>query len=153
MELKTTDMNIDMRICSFDIKNMYTNIPRKDIINIINNILDNNTEIQVNVRKEITYILKILMEQNYFQFDHKHYKQTDGLAMGAPTSAILADIFIQHMEHKHLYPILKTQEIIAYYRYVDDIPIIHDQSRTNIEQALKEFNNIQPSIKFTIEKD
>jgi hypothetical protein len=61
------------------------------------------------------------MEQNYFQFYQKYYKQTEGLAMGAPTSEVLAEIFIQHMEHKHLYLILKTQEIIAYYRYVDDI--------------------------------
>jgi hypothetical protein len=71
--------------------------------------------------------------------------------MGAPTSAILAETFIQHMEHEHIYPILKTQEIIAYCRYVDDI--IYDQDKTNIEQSLREFINIQPSVKFTIERE
>jgi hypothetical protein len=75
------------------------------------------------VSLEIIYILKIILEQNYFQYDKQHYKQTEGLAMGAPTSAVLAEIFTQHMEHKHIYPILKTQEIIAYYRYVYDILI------------------------------
>jgi hypothetical protein len=119
----------------------------------INSILDNNTEIQVSVWKEITYILKIVMEQNYFQFDQKYYKQTEGLAMGAPTSAILAEIFIQYIEHKHLYPIVKTQEIITYYRYVDDVLIIYDQNKTNIEQILNKFNNMQPSINFAIEKE
>jgi hypothetical protein len=68
--------------------------------------------------------------------------------MGAPTSAILAETFIQHMECKHIYAILKTQEIITYYRYVDDI--ICDKNKTNIKQTLNEFNNIQPSIKFTV---
>jgi hypothetical protein len=48
-------------------------------------------------------------------------------------------------------PILKTQKIIAYYRYVDDI--INDQNKTKIEQTLDKFNNIQPSIKFTIKKE
>jgi hypothetical protein len=43
--------------------------------------------------------------------------------MGAPTSAIQAETFIKHMEHKHIYPILKTLEIIAYYRYADNILI------------------------------
>jgi hypothetical protein len=54
-------------------------------------------------------------------------------AMGPPTSAILAETFIEHLEHKHTYPNLKTQEIIAYYRYADDILIIYDQNkhRTN----------------------
>jgi hypothetical protein len=44
--------------------------------------------------------------------------------MGAPTSAILAETFIQHMEHEYLYPILIAHEIIAYYRYVDVIFIM-----------------------------
>jgi hypothetical protein len=39
-DLKTIEINNDMRICSFDIENMYTNIPKREIINIINNILD-----------------------------------------------------------------------------------------------------------------
>jgi hypothetical protein len=75
------------------------------------------------------------MEQKYFQFDQQYYKQTEGLAMGAKTSAILAETFIQHMKHKHIYPILRTQEIIAYYRYVEDI--LYDQNKTNTEQHLK----------------
>jgi hypothetical protein len=54
MELKTIELNTNTRICSCNIENMYTNIPRKDIINIIKNI-SNNTQIQVNIRKEITY--------------------------------------------------------------------------------------------------
>jgi hypothetical protein len=89
------------------------------------------------------------MEQNYFQFYQQYYKQTERLAMGAPTWAILAETFIQHMEHKHIYPVLKTQQIIAYYRFADDI--IYDENKTNIKQTRNEFNNIQPSIKFTIE--
>jgi hypothetical protein len=57
------------------------------------------------------------------KFYYKYYKRkTEGLAMGAPTSAIQADILIKHMEHAHIlvYPILKTYKIVAYYRY-DDI--------------------------------
>jgi hypothetical protein len=73
--------------------------------------------------------------------------------MGAPTSAILAEIFIQHMEHKHIYPILNTLGIIAYYKYVDDILKLYDQNKTNIEPTLKEFNNMQPTIKISIEKE
>jgi hypothetical protein len=52
-------------------------------MNIINKILVNDTEIQFSIRNEIIYILKIIMEQNYFQFYQKYYKQTEGLAMGA----------------------------------------------------------------------
>jgi hypothetical protein len=91
------------------------------------------------------------LEQNYLQFDQQYYKQTEGLAIGAPTLAVLAETLIQHMEHEHIYPILKTQGIIPCYRYVDDI--MYDHNKRNIEQTLNEFNNIQPSIRFTIEKE
>jgi hypothetical protein len=46
------------------------------------------------------------MEQNYFQFDQKYYKQTEGLAMGDPTSALLAEAYVQCMEYKQLHPII-----------------------------------------------
>jgi hypothetical protein len=81
---------------------MYTNIPRKDIINIIKNI-SNNTQIQVNIRKEMTYILKKVMEQNYFQFDQKYCKQTEGLAMGAPTLALVVQIYIYNILNTDIY--------------------------------------------------
>jgi hypothetical protein len=43
-ELKTIELDSNIRMCSFDIENTYTNIPRNDIINIINNMLENNTD-------------------------------------------------------------------------------------------------------------
>jgi hypothetical protein len=57
------------------------------------------------------------------------------------------------MEHEHMlvYPIMKTHEIIAYYGYFDDI--WYSQNKTNIEQTLNKFSNVQPSINFTIEKE
>jgi hypothetical protein len=72
--------------------------------------------------------------------------------MGAPTSSILAETHIQHIEHTQIYPILIQQQKIAYFRYVDDILIIYDQNKTNINHTLNEFNKLQQTIKFTIEK-
>jgi hypothetical protein len=67
--------------------------------------------------------------------------------MGAQISAVLAEIFIQYMEHKYIYPILRAREIMAYYRYVDEIRVliilVYDQHKTNMEQTLEEFNNIR----------
>jgi hypothetical protein len=35
------------------------------------------------------------------------------------------------MEYKQMYPILIKQEIVAYFRYVDDMT--YDQRKTNVE--------------------
>jgi hypothetical protein len=59
--------------------------------------------------------------------------------MGAPTSAILAEIFIQYVEHNHIINILQRHHIIHYYRYVDDILIVYNEDCTNIEDMLKKF--------------
>jgi hypothetical protein len=73
--------------------------------------------------------------------------------MGAPTSAIPAGTFIQHLKHTIIVDILKKFEIIDYCRYVNDILIIYNRCTTNINNTLDKFNKIRPRIKFTIEEE
>jgi hypothetical protein len=82
---------------------MYTNIPKIEVINIIKTITENN--LSTLEQKELIDILRTIPEQNYFEFNQQYYKQTKGLAMGAPTSAVPAEIYIQHIEHKQYRPI------------------------------------------------
>jgi hypothetical protein len=44
--------------------------------------------------------------------------------MEAPTSAVLAETFIQYLEHTKLIKILNKRQIIDYHRSVDDINYI-----------------------------
>jgi hypothetical protein len=99
------------------------------------------------MKTETTHILTIVIDQNYFQFDLEYYEQNDGLAMGAPTSAISAETYIRSMEHTQIHHILNTQQIIAYFRYVDDILIIYDNKNTDIKQTLNEFNKLTTCVK------
>jgi hypothetical protein len=62
-------------------------------------------------KTEIRNLLNTTLEQNYIENNGKSYKQNDGLAMEAPTSAILAEVFIQHLEHKTIIDILKKFQI------------------------------------------
>jgi hypothetical protein len=45
-------------------------------------------------QKVLIHILKIVKEQNCFQFDQQYYKQTKGSAMGVPTFAVLTKTYI-----------------------------------------------------------
>jgi hypothetical protein len=73
--------------------------------------------------------------------------------MEAPTSALLAEVFIQHLEHTEIMNILQKSQIIDYHRYVDDILIIYNSHITNIDDILNKFNCMHHKIKFTIEKE
>ena len=69
--------------------------------------------------------------------------------MGSPTSALVAEILLQHYEDNLLKNILDNSNIIYYYRYVDDIRIIYDHSKTNRNEIERYINSIHHELKFT----
>jgi hypothetical protein len=113
-DLQSIHINKDTRICSFDISNMYTSIPTNNIINIVRTILKHQNT-QQNTINEIINIINTILSHNYFQFDNAYYRQDEGLAMGAPSSAILAEIYLQYIESDYIYDILRKHKIIGYF--------------------------------------
>jgi hypothetical protein len=101
--------------------------------------------------KHINSLMKVILNQNYFQHEDCIFLQKEGLAMGAPTSSILSEIFLQFLEHNKICKILIENKIVAYFRYVDDILIIYDNHKTNIANVLMTFNSLHSKIKFTSE--
>jgi hypothetical protein len=63
----------------------------------------NNTTVPQQITDENLTLTKTILKQNYFQFHEQTYRQTTGLAMGATTSSILAEVYLQHTEHGTLY--------------------------------------------------
>jgi peptide methionine sulfoxide reductase MsrA len=151
-ELNTISINQNARMCSFDITNMYTNIPLNEVIYTIRNTLTKEEYPQANIH-EIDTITKFIIEQNYFQHNNQFYKQKEGLAMGAPSSSILSEMYLQFLEHNEVLKIISDHKIVSYSRYVDDILLLYDHTSTNMEQVLNAFNNIHRNIQFTVEKE
>jgi hypothetical protein len=73
--------------------------------------------------------------------------------MGAPSSAILSEIYLQHMEHTKIIDILTQHNILRYHRYVDDILVIYDYHVTDINDVHKTLNILSSTIKFTLENE
>jgi Reverse transcriptase (RNA-dependent DNA polymerase). len=97
-------------MASYDITNLYTNIPIKETIKIIKTKLNTNTE-EHTYTEQLTKAIETILNQNYFRFNNKIYKQEDGIPMGSPTSSILSEIFIQNLEEKHFDRIIKNHNI------------------------------------------
>lgn len=72
--------------------------------------------------------------------------QNEDLAMGAPTSAIFAEVYMQHLEHTSVVDILSKHKIMNYYRYVYDILVVYNMQKTNIMNTLNVFNAIHPKL-------
>jgi len=90
-----------LRLASLDITNMYTNIPTHELLSIIEEIC-HNSYIEKDINTDIVRLSKTIINQNYFQFLGKTFIQTEGLAMGAPTSCIFSEKYIITREQRNL---------------------------------------------------
>jgi hypothetical protein len=57
------------------------------------------------------------------------------------------------MEHEQLYLILVKHRITGYVWYTNNILLLYDQRKTDIGKTLAEFNEQQPTITITVEKE
>jgi hypothetical protein len=49
------------------------------------------------ITNELITMTRTVLEQNYFTFKNKTYFQLSGLAMGAPSSGILSEVYLQNL--------------------------------------------------------
>jgi hypothetical protein len=66
--------------------------------------------------------------------------------MGAPSSSVLSEIYLQLLEHTEFIIILKANNILGYFSYVHDILIAYNK-------VYRVFNSLVPLVKFNMEKN
>ena len=131
---------------------LFTNIPLHETINITADLIYNNTNHSIPFDKEtFIQLLNLATLDTHFFFNDSVYEQIDGVAMGSPLAPTLANIFLNHMEHKYLSP---TNNLIpSYYkRYVDDTFLLFNN--TNDAHTFFDYiNTIHPNLRFTMETE
>jgi hypothetical protein len=102
---------------------------------------------------EVLMLHDIILNQNYFIHNEILLKQTDSLAMGSPSSAILSEISYNTFESNCFIKLALKDKLLRYFRYVDDILLVYDHNTTNINDFLHDFSGIFPSLHFTVEME
>jgi hypothetical protein len=93
-DLKSIEINPNCTLASFDISNMYINVSTDHLKYIIENGLKNNTT-EIQHIQEILTIYDLIVKRNYFSNNKQFWQQKKtGLAMGAPYSGLLSEIFL-----------------------------------------------------------
>ena len=123
-----------------------------ELLRIFNMACQNNY-IYENIKQSVIKLTKTIINQNYFQFLDTSCIQSEGLAMGAPTSSILSEFYLQNLKSSEIFNLLRSHNIEGYFRYVDDTLIVYNESKTNIDNLLDRFNNITPKLRFTTENE
>jgi retron-type reverse transcriptase len=105
---------------TFDIKDLYVNIPIDETIAIVKTQLTKNKIEKYTITQAGTP-LKTILRQNYVQSGNKFFQPHKGVAMGSPISGLIAEIFLQYYEQLLVKNILDDNKILFYNRYVDGI--------------------------------
>jgi len=104
-DLSIIPFSTNLQFVSLDITNMYSNVPTGDLICVIDLICDQQL-IDGKVKHELINLSKVILEQNYFQFENNFYSQESGLAMGSPSSSLFSEIYLQYIENTAVFDIL-----------------------------------------------
>ena len=150
--IRQTKLPKTFTLVSFDIENLYSNIPIAETLQLIKNIV--NRTFQSNTTTEIINdLLELCTTQNFCRFNNKYYKYQKGLPMGMPLSGLLADIFLDSIESSLLNtPTDINKNIILWRRYVDDVFIIWEGDDMSEIQVFHDIiNELHHNIKFTKE--
>jgi hypothetical protein len=145
----------ELAMCSFDVKSLFTSVPRNDTLKIVEERLKNDPTLidrTALTPKFICELVRFCIESTIFQYKDKFYVQKSGLAMGSPLSPVLAEIFMQDLEEKCIAN-FQGEKPNLICRYVDDYFLLYNPIKLKIENFLSHFNSAHPNISFTMEKE
>ena len=139
-------------MASFDVSNLFTNVPLRETIEIcLEHLFVNTSNTVIGLSKSLFgQLLQLSVLNSFFTFDSKFYQQTDGLGMGLPLGPTFANIFMSYHERRWLDNCPGSFKPIFYRRYVDDTFVLFSDP-SHVQEFHSYLNSQHPSIKFTYE--
>ena len=118
--IENTKVPAEVILVSMDVTSLYTNIPQEEGIDTVCRAYEifyrNEPPIPTQLLKRA---LRLILQENSFQFNGKNYLQTHGTAMGTKMAVAFSNIFMNKVEMEILSQSLFKP--LVWKRYIDDI--------------------------------
>ena len=150
-DIQDVEIAEDEIMVSFDVKSLFTSIAREEAVAAVRTKLDMDQHLYARTgltADTIVELLKLCMVTS-FQFRDSYYELTDGLAMGAPSSPAIANVYMGTLEERALSTFRQPPKF--WRRYVDDVFSI--LRKVELNDFLQHLNSQHPSIVFTVETE
>ena len=140
-------------LCTVDVVGLYPHIPHDEGLQAVREALglsnDEHTDRFENTAlgQDIVHLTELVLKNNNFEFDDKHYVQKLGTAIGTRMAPSYANIFMDRLERQ-----LISQAAIkphTWWRFIDDIFIIWTAGEDSLKCFIEYLNNAHRTIKFT----
>ena len=152
-DIRKFEVKDGMFMASFDVENLFTNIPVKETIDIyIESLFRNCTTVAGIAKSCFRSMLEISVLNSYFIFDQKLYQQVDGVGMGLPLGPTFANAFLCYHEQHWLDNCPLKFRPVYFRRYVDDCFMIFKHP-SHVNKFLEYLNVQHPKMKFTKETE
>ena len=125
-------------IASLDVESLFTNTRLEETINISCDSL---------LRNDFEKLLRMTLQNNFFNFDGKIYKQTDGIAMGSQLGPSVANAFLCFNEQMWLNDCPVDFKTVHYRGYVRDIILLF-RLPDHLEKLANHLNSKQKILSF-----
>jgi hypothetical protein len=94
IDLTNLKINEKHKLISYDIKDLFVNIPIEEILAITKSML--LKYIGTQITQKIITLMRLVLSQNYFKFQNEIYQPEKGVFLGSPISSTIAELFLQN---------------------------------------------------------
>ena len=138
-------MKINSNDClvSFDVKNLFTQVPVEDALIIIKDRLEHDESLSERTAmtlQQVCSLTELCLKSTYFRYGDQFFEQTEGTAMGSPVSLVVAGVFME--EYKQTALVTPDREPKLWLRCVDDT-IVWPHGRTQLDAFLDHLSSLQ----------
>ena len=115
------------------------------VVTVVRKALDNRCDSEIPTN-DIVDLAELVLKNNNFEFDGKHYLQKRGTAIGTRMAPSYANLFMHDLESKLL--TWAPVKPFIWLRYIDDIFMVLTEGEEKLLEFLENINHFHDTIKF-----
>ena len=93
--IENTRIPDDVTLATLDVSSLYTNIPQSEGIEVICRHYEEHYEHNLPIpTNDLRELMRLILEENSFKFNERHFVQTHGVAMGTKMAVAFSVIFM-----------------------------------------------------------
>jgi len=133
-------------LITIDVVGLYPHMSHNEGLEGIRKILNMTTNQEIPA-DDIADLAELVLKNNKFEFDGKHFLQKRGTAIGTRMAPAYANLFMHNLESQLLD--LASVKPYLLLRYIDDILMIWTAGEELLQELLQWINQYHDTIKFT----
>ena len=136
-------------LCTVDVVGLYPSIPHGEGLEAIREALDRRENPGV-ATDTLVGLASLVLENNYFEFNDRFYRQKLGTAIGTKFAPAYANLFMTRLEERLLEA--SPDKPLVWMRFIDDVFFIWMHGEERLKSFINHLNSSHETIKFTSEQ-